>query len=180
MSLPPSFNLLKQYHNPVFCETGTFRGDSLQLAIEAGFERIIGIDNDQESIDFCTKRFDLINKRNDQIKLFKGDSAVDLWSIIKLINQPILFFLDAHFQMIEGMEKGDNPFPLIEELKQIGKHPIKTHTIIIDDFLYLTHPDVTGWDKNHVFEWLRIINPNYQIKLIANPVINNMLVAWIP
>lgn len=180
MSLPPNKNLLKEFPNPCYVESGCFRGDSIQLAIEAGFERIIGIDNDQESIDFCTKRFDLVNKRNDQVKLFKGDSAVDLWSIIKLINQPITFFLDAHWQLIEGTEKGENPFPLMKELEQIARHQIKTHTIIIDDFLYMTHPQITEWDAIDITAYIQSINPDYLIKRIANPVINNMLVAWIP
>jgi len=48
------------------------------------------------------------------------------------------------------------------------------------NLLYLTHPDITGWTKKDITDRIKEINPSYQFNLIANPVINNMLVAWIP
>ena len=180
MSLPPNKNLLKEFPNPVYVESGVWRGDSIQQAIDAAFQTIIGIDNDQECIDFCFDRFTLVQHLKHHINLNKGDSATDLWPLIKFIDKPITFFLDAHWQILEGTEKGKYPFPLMMELGQIAKHPIKKHTIIIDDILYLTHPDITGWTLSDIIRQIQYINPDYQTKLIANPVINNMLVAWIP
>ncbi len=179
MSLPPNKNLLKEFPNPVYLETGIYRCDSIHQAMEAGFETIIGLDNDQSAIDFCFDRFTLRQQVEHEMQFLKADSAVDLWKIIEPINHRITFFLDAHFQLIEGTEKGDNPFPLMKELEQIAKHPIKNHTIIIDDLLYLTHPDITGWTRREIANAILEINRNYKMNLIANPVINNMLVAWI-
>jgi len=179
MSLPPSYNLLKQYPNPVFCETGIWRGDSIQQAIEAGFPNIIGLDNDQTAIDFCKQRFADV-KPSDLIGLYLADTAYGLWGTIQFIKEPTTFFLDAHWQLIEGTDPGENPFPLMNELLQIRAHDIKTHTIIIDDLLYLTHPKITGWTLNEIKEAICRINIAYEFEEIANPVINNMLVAWIP
>ncbi len=179
MSLPPNKNLLKEFPNPVYLETGIWRGDSMQQAIDAGFETIIGLDNDKSCIDFCFDRFTLAQHVKHHIQLEKADSANDLWRIIKQINKPITFFLDAHWQLFEGTDKGANPFPLIQELEQIAKHQIKNHTIIIDDLLYLTHPQITGWSLDYLTAELRKINQAYKFNLIANPIIANMLVAWI-
>ncbi len=179
MSLPPNRNLLKEYLNPCYIECGLYRGDSIHQAMEAGFETIIGLDNDQSAIDFCFDRFTLRQQVEHEMQFIKADSAVDLWKIIEPINQRITFFLDAHWMLFEGTDKGANPFPLIQELEQIAKHQIKNHTIIIDDLLYMTHPQITGWSLDYLTAELRKINQAYKFNLIANPIIANMLVAWI-
>jgi len=183
MSLPPSFNLLKQYPNPVYVECGVWRGDSIQQAIDAGFERIIGFDNDPESIAFCTQRFGKqATGCQPYIKLMECESIEGLKILLNdpKFKMPMTFFLDAHFQLIEGTARGADPFPLLGELYQIGKHSIRTHTIIIDDLLYLTHPEITGWTRDQIVKEIQKINKKYEFTLVSNPVINNMLVAWIP
>lgn len=177
MSLPPGKNLLAEHLNPYYVETGIWRSDSLAMAMEAGFKKIIGIDISPEFIQFAKDRFDLQNFPLPGLQLIQGDSAECLWDAIKDIDQPITFFLDSHFSLLEGEEKGKNPFPLLDELCQIDRHPIKTHTIIIDDFLYMTHPDITIWTRAGIIKALDFINPNYKINLVANPVINNLLIA---
>jgi len=177
MSLPPGKNLLVEHLNPYYVETGIWRSDSLQLAMDAGFKKIIGIDVDLQWIQFARDRFDLVNIPLPGLTLVHGDSAECLWDAIKDINKPITFFLDSHYSLLEGEERGKHPFPLIEELYQIGQHPIKTHTIIIDDILMLTHPDVTGWSLSKIFGGLYQINKQYNISLASNPVIRNLLIA---
>lgn len=177
MSLPTDRNVLVNYLNPYYVETGIWRADSLAIAMDAGFRKIIGIDIDQSAIEFAKLRFDLQHFPLPGLQLIHADSAECLWDAIKDINQPITFFLDSHYSLLEGEEPGQNPFPLMSELQQISRHPIKTHTIIIDDFLYMTHPDVTGWTKDEIFYGLHCINVNYKISLIANPVIKNLLIA---
>lgn len=179
MSLPPSYNLLAKYPNEVYCETGIWRGDSIQAAIDAGFRKIIAIDNDPTAIAFCKSRFDFNNPdgfRN-WITLVEGDSANCLWDVIKDIDTPITFFLDSHYSLLEDEVKGANPFPLLDELNQINQHPIKEHTIIIDDFLYMTHPQITGWTIDTIEDKLMEINMYYEFIYTANPVINNLLIA---
>lgn len=174
----PSRNLFAEFkgNNRVFIETGSYRGDGIQLAIDAGYEKIISIDLDPEAIDFCKNRFDLFNHPRPDIILRQGDSADCLTTVLEFCNEPITFWLDSHWQMLEGTEPGNNPFPLRHELAQIYRHQIKQHTILIDDMLIM-QPDIVGFSNNEVRKWLMDINPDYKLEYFANPVINNILVA---
>lgn len=176
MSLPPSYNLLKQHPNDIYIEAGVFRGDSIQLAMDAGFERIIGIELFQEHIDFCRMRF---CGRMENVQLLQGDSAELLWPAIRTTRKCITFFLDSHSQLLEGEQPMKNPFPLLKELEQIRKHPVKNHTLIIDDYLYLTHQKVTGWVNGEIEAAIMAINPEYKIEYVANPIIGNLIVATV-
>jgi hypothetical protein len=179
MSMHPTRNLFAEFkgNNRVFIETGSFRGDGIQLALDAGYEEIISVDHDAEAINFCISRFDLYGNSNQGIRLVQGDSAECLFDIIKDIHEPVTFWLDSHWQMLEGTEPGINPWPLLNELKQIGKHFRKDHAIIIDDYLWLTHPKVTGWTDAIILHNICNINQDYRIEYFANPIIHNILVA---
>jgi hypothetical protein len=180
MSMHPNRNLFAEFkgNNRAFIETGSYRGDGIQLALDAGYEKIISIDNNPEAIDFCMNRFDLYNNPNPKIRLIKGDSANCLFDILRCFAEPITFWLDSHWQMLEGTEPGENPFPLLDELNQICQHGKQDHVILIDDLLYMTHQDVTGITRTLLKGHLLDINPNYKFKYLANPVMNNILVAY--
>lgn len=180
-------NLLLEYPNPTFVETGSYHGDAIQYAFEAEhFSKIISIEKDPYAYNFCQRRFDTRNRANfpdqfkfqPEIKLILGDSATCLWDAIKDIAQPITFWLDSHYQMLEGEEKGENPFPLLQELEQIARHSVKTHTILIDDMLIMQN-DIVGYNKQDVESAVLKINPAYKISFRANPVIGGILVAQI-
>lgn len=180
MSLPPSYNLLSQYPNRVYIETGVYRADSIVAAQQAGFQHICGIDIDPSCIEFAKKRLG-----NDHgipfLFLFTGDSAIILRDLIKMIpaDQCITFFLDSHWQMFEGTDPGPHPFPLIDELKQIEQtRKNKKDTIIIDDMLIM-QDDIVGYDQWAIKEMLYRINPDFKIKTVANPIINNILIATV-
>jgi hypothetical protein len=174
MSMTPDMNYFKDHPNGVFVETGSYIGDSIDLALQAGFTDIRAIEIDPKCVDHCRERFS-----HNPVIMFQGDSAEILWDVIKGINEPITFWLDSHWMMIEGTEPGKNPWPLFEELQHIKRHPIKNHTIIIDDMWYLTHPHITGWQKPIIETWLYDINPAYQIRYKPNPIINNILIATV-
>lgn len=179
MSAPPGRNIFAEYKGDkrIFIETGSYRGDGIQLAIDAGYDRIYSMDNDPASIDFCLNRFDMHNGQNANIKLYNADSADSLGLILQHINEPAVFWLDAHSQMLEGEAESANPWPLLDELRQIADTGIQGHTIIIDDILILTHPDVTGWNRSMIEEVLHVINPGYKFTYLPNPVKRNLLVS---
>lgn len=182
MSLPPNKNLLAEYPNRYFVETGSYRGDAVALALEACFADIRTIDIDPDNTKFCKYRFDLIPRADHAmppITLYTGDSAKCLGRMIAHINEPITFWLDSHSQLFEDEPELGEPFPLLKELGQIFDHPISTHTILIDDILMMTHPDVTGWTRYDIENALLAINPAYKLKYVANPVKNNLLIATI-
>lgn len=179
MSMHPERNYFAEYKNGYnyFVETGSWRGDGIAAAFNAGFLDIRSIDIDKSCRDFCMNRFDLYSTFKN-ISLFVGDSATELWSMIEDINEPIMFWLDSHWQMFENTERGDNPFPLLKELEQIAKHPIKTHTIIIDDMLIM-QKNITGYDSWDIIRRLMEINIDYKIEFLPNPIINNILIAHV-
>jgi hypothetical protein len=164
-------------NNKVFVETGTFGGYGVDKAIAAGFQQILSVDNDMNHIHFTLQRYP---KDHPIVSLFCGDVRELLWTMIKDINQPITFWLDAH--RFPPSETESN-CPLLEELEQISRHPIKTHTILIDDlhccgtlaFDMLTESDI----KEHILR----INPNYEFNYVdggdQDEVPNNVLVAYI-
>lgn len=175
MSMHPTRNLFKEFPNSVYVETGAYTGDSIQLALDAGFDTIISLDIDKISVEHCNRRF--VEKNG--VWIIQGDSAYELWPLIEKFEVSITFWLDSHSQLLEDEPESLNPFPLLNELKQIGRHHIKNHTIIIDDILILTHPDVTDWTKQDIEAAIMAINPAYKIEYFANPVRNNILVAHV-
>lgn len=179
MSMHPNRNLFKEFPNRVFVETGTYRGDGIQLALDAGFEKIVSVDIDYNNVRFCWDRFDLSHSTDKDILIYNGNSGTFLSAMIEKINEPITFWLDSHWQMFDNEPKGQYPWPLLAELAQIRNHHVKNHTIIIDDMLILTHPGVTGWTKDMIENHLLWINPAYKFEYFSNPVIDSILVAHV-
>lgn len=164
----PTRNYFAEFkgNHRIFIETGTYKGDGVRLAVEAGYERIHSIDIvPQEGLTVMG-----------HISYHVGDSPDMLREILAEVNEPCMFWLDAHSQLMEG--EADN-FPLLEELKVIASHHIKTHTILIDDLLMMTHPNVTGWNLGGIINVIWVINREYRVKLLPNPIRENILLARI-
>ena len=119
--MPASIELFKKYMNPVFIETGSYIGKGIQHAIGAGFKDIYSIEIMPEYFNICSGAFAGYNN----IHLLLGDSPLVLSEILNNINESVTFWLDAHI--------GGAVSPLLAELEVIRRHPIKTHTILIDD-----------------------------------------------
>jgi hypothetical protein len=161
-------NLCKYSNNNYFFETGTFSAGGVQIAINCGFKNVISIE--------VYEKFQLDNIEKfrglDHVKLYIGDSEAIMWDLIKDIDESITFFLDSHTMPHTGNAMGIREIPLLQEIDIIAKHPIKTHTIMIDDrrlFGYSGHapmPISKGWDsilEQSIIEKLLTINPNYKI-----------------
>jgi hypothetical protein len=174
MSMSPTTNYFAEFkrNHRIFIETGSYRGDGIQLAIDAGYDEIYSIDNDKANVDYCAQRFDA----DSRVTLLHGNSPEVLHELLQGVTEPVMFWLDAHSQMFEGEE--DN-YPLLAELVAIQSHHIKNHSILIDDFLMMTHPDVTGWMKEIIISGLSIINSEYHYEYLSNPIKNNVLYAYI-
>lgn len=173
---PQGFGAFKNYY---FIETGTFAGDGLSKAIECGaFKEFRSIEFSGGLYQDAIRRF----KGNRNVKLWHGDSSVNLWDVIKDIDKPATFWLDAH--IFPPRADGGKNCPLIEELEQIGRHPIKTHTILIDD-MHCAGTDAFDFlTKDDLIAMLLQINPDYRIFYVPGgndgEYPQNVMVALIP
>ena len=153
--------VFERFPNYYFVETGTWTGNGIRLALRAKFPEIHSIEIDKGTYHIAKKCF----ASHKNVFLYLGDSGKDLWNIIKNLNTPITLWLDGHCDQAYPSDDEKNT-PLLEELDQIKRHPIKNHTIIIDDmhccntllFDYLTREQIAAKVKE--------INPNYTIYFI--------------
>lgn len=150
--MPLTKDLIKRCaYNDVFVETGTLFGDGVRNALWAGFKEIHSIEEKELVYVYIYKKF----SDCDNVKLHLGDSSKILFDVIKNINKRITFWLDAHDAQI-GPDG-----PLLEELKAIARHPIKEHTILIDD---IDSCPVYGLSFEIILEHLKEINPRYSFE----------------
>ena len=165
------------YRNEYFVETGTCCGRAIFTAMRSGFRKIISIESD---LNFYTGSHSLF-KRCPFIKIYFGDSSLVLWDLIKDIDCPITFWLDAH--RYPPLEDGMKNSPLLEELNQIQQHPIKTHTILIDDMACCGKLDFDYLTREEIIRKVLEINSAYQIAFVdggtAGEAKANVLVATI-
>ena len=169
--MPASKELFQKYSNPIFIETGTWHGDGVQQALDAGFTNVASFELSMELHQMCLKRFE--DKPN--VILFQGDSADELPKFIKHITTPITFWLDGHFSGGDTA-MGKQNTPLLQELDAIKEHPIKTHTILIDD-LRGWYKDTQGFDTLDLMKKILEINPSYVFTLEDGYVPKDILVA---
>jgi len=112
---------------PTFIETGTYEGDMVS-ATKRIFDKIYSIEIDEKLCNKARQRFSKLKS----IRIIHGDSGKVLPKLIKEIDKPCLFWLDAHYS--GGItSKGDLETPIVQELECILNHPIKRHVTLIDD-----------------------------------------------
>jgi len=90
-------SLFKKYKENcnIFIETGSYIGDGIQAAINAGFEKIISVELSEIQYNYCVDRF----KNNSNVNIYLGDSKNLLKNILIENYKPddyIFFWLDAH------------------------------------------------------------------------------------
>ena len=175
----PFVNELFQYTNDVFVETGTFRGDTLEFIRASNtYKLLYSIELSEQFYKRCADRF--VNDTN--VTIHYGNSRYDLANIIQSIDTEITFWLDSHWS--GGHEEiGCDPelkCPVLHELDQIKNHPIKTHTIMVDDIRLMdgSHFEVT---LDQIQKKILEINPNYRMRFYNDECCeNDVLVAYIP
>lgn len=167
--------LLSQYKNNTFIETGSQHGYGIEVAIACGFEKIYSIDIDPQCHHECSNKF---KKEIDkgQVELFIGDSAIMLQQILKKVYSPVTFWLDAHASAgIIGIAT----CPVLYELDQIKEHHIKTHTILVDDRRMFGLYWGVGTSEDDVRNKILNINPEYQMYLADGCEPNDIIVAYV-
>ena len=169
--MPIRFDLRKYFHfaPKYFIETGTWLGEGVQKACNAGFEQIFTIEID--TTQYLLTKKDLHSKgylRNTEMLL--GDSVDLLPGIIKSLDAPATFWLDAH-----PIDDSMSFCPLYEELEIIKESGVENHVIMIDDVrMFGSWLDV---DEQKVKEKLLDINPDYKITYEDGHIPNDIMVA---
>jgi len=160
--MPLTNQTLKSFkHGNVFLETGAHFGDGINEALNVGFNKIISIEIEQKFIDMCNNRFSN-EVASGRVQIIKGDTLKIMGEIIVNINEPITFWLDAHWD--NDGEHGEKLCPLFEELGFIKNHPIKNHLILIDDMRCMGGGLWgTGVQKEKIIEHIKEINSEYKI-----------------
>jgi hypothetical protein len=176
---------LGQYRSPVFCETGTYLGDGVWLALKAGFRKIYSIEISPEYHAAACRRFAPEIATN-RVELLLGDSVELVGKVVRQEAREMTFWLDAHSMPhnlsaeTEGRESGAH-CPLYEELKAIASHPLKSHTIMIDDVRLLGNASAWGGhgvDLQGVEQRILAINPSYRITFEKGFQKDDVLVAY--
>lgn len=164
-------------YNEIFIETGTGNGLGVVAALEAGFSQIFSIEFYQEKYERAVERF----KNNSRVRILKGDSGQLVGKLLRVIGEPVTFWLDAHFNAGYLPKPLANPCPILSELESIAGHSIKTHTILIDDIrCFRSGVKVWGDIKLvRILEALKRVNKEYNISYRDGFAKRDILVARI-
>ena len=119
---------IKEKNISIFIETGTFFGTTSEWASPL-FKVVYTIEKSTRFFRKAEKKF-----INTNVYCFNGDSPTCLSSILKKIDDTVIFWLDAHWSCMETSGEGKE-CPLIEEISIINKWS-RDCIILIDDANY--------------------------------------------
>lgn len=157
-----------------FVETGTYKGDSIRVALEFGFKQIHSIEINEELYESAKNIF----KENSTVKIWNGDSIDCLDSILKEIKDPVTFWLDAHASgPLSGGKSGGSP--VIDELSIIKKYGVQNNTIFIDDRRLFGSYEWSGVKESDAIELIKNINPNYNIYFLDGHIEKDVICATV-
>lgn len=167
--MPLNFNPKLKQDTDTFIETGTYKGNTLDK-IKDNYKSIHTIEIVEEFYNNTKHKF----KDFSNIHFHLGDSSKTLKILLEGIDEPVTFWLDAHYQ--GGIQPNSTKKPLIDELNVIKGHEINTHMIMIDDVRAF---HVYGTTVKEVKDKLLQINPNYIIEFDKGVCDNDVLIARI-
>ena len=113
----------------VLVETGTYMGETA-WAMRRHFDRVETIELEPMLARLAEIRF----RRTATVHVHSGDSATVLPEILATLDEPALFWLDAHPSTDRSAH---GPVPLRAELNAISGHPVGGHVVLVDDLQYL-------------------------------------------
>jgi hypothetical protein len=169
-SLPNELLTKYKSNNQVFFETGTSYGDTVQTALDCGFQTIYSVELNQDVFNSSKNRF----KDSSNVFLYNTRSDDALRTVLPYIEEPVLFWLDAH------KDCNIECTPLMSELEAIKgfKYPV---TILIDDMRLV---GIYEWNKislKMLIDKIKEIDPNLDIIFEDNShASGDILVAYDP
>ena len=164
------FNPLDIQRTDILIESGSFDG-SFMLNMSDKYLKLHTIELIEDLYRITSNRL----RDYEHITCHLGHSPVVLSKILETIDEPVTFWLDAHYLGREQLN--DTKKPLLDELGVIGQHHIKSHMIMVDDVRCFWN---YGTTKEEVELILLNINPDYTISYCNGYIENDVLVAYIP
>jgi hypothetical protein len=141
-------------------ETGTFRGDMVE-AMRSDFKNIYSIELSEKYFEKAVRRF----SGDQRIRLFQGDSATQLGSVVSQLNGPAVFWLDGHYSAGDTA-RGLNDTPVFQEFAQIlarAEH-LLGHVILVDDArCFGTDPGYPSTDELQAYFKNRGVDCHFEI-----------------
>jgi hypothetical protein len=117
----------KKYGVNVFVETGTYRGDMVEV-LRKVMKEAWSIEVNHELCLKAQRRF----AADPRVHIVEGDSGEVLSGMLAGISERCLFWLDGHYSMgVTG--RGAEDCPIRRELASIFAHKVPDHVILIDD-----------------------------------------------
>ena len=181
--------LAKYAVGDTFIETGTYHGDTVNIALAHGFKRIHTIELNVDLFAENVIRF----KDRPEVKVWHGDSVDIIPEIVESLTEPSTFWLDAH---ASGPLVGGNygPCPLELELraifgkevvtmshmgieKNIKRRSVNTHTIFVGDRRLLGTAEWGFVSEEQIVHMIMSINPEYKLNLLDGHVEKDVIVA---
>ena len=111
------------------------------------------------------------------VEIIEGDTFKIFKDVISKVDVPATFWLDAHW---DGDVLGEYKCPLPFELEALLNHPIKTHTLLVDD-RRIFGASGSNWgedlDEELLIEAMTDINPDYQISFEDGCIPDDIIVA---
>lgn len=161
--MPLNTEILKAHINPLFIETGTYLGEGVAAALEAGFGAVWTVDLDAEHR--WESGQNPAKSGQDNVTYRVGDSALFLDNMLQSRADPATFWLDAHpvgyFKLLQP------DLPLLRELFAIAFNPVHPNDIILIDDIRLFEED----DRDRLRGITHILFPGCETDLIDSSIL---------
>lgn len=170
------FEEFKRPDITVLVESGTHEGDGVQEALDAGFDRVISYEISAPLISMAQERFQGMPR----VSLHHKPSQTMLDELLQpeLRSERMFFWLDGHYSF-GNTSFHEVPCPILQELDCIAKHPVKNHTIAVDDVRLFGTSEFSGILLDHVKKKILSINKDYVFTYTDGYTQNDVMVAYI-
>jgi hypothetical protein len=153
----------EQYGVRTLVETGTYLGDMVQ-AMKRRFDKVFTIELSPEYAARARKRF----ASSPNVTVLEGSSDTVLETLLSKFDQPVLFWLDAHYSG-GATARGIQDTPIVQELELIFKPGSPRHVILIDDArLFGEDPGYPTLEA--LTDFLRTRAPDYSVSVADDAI----------